>query len=215
MKISQFIRTKKKIISILLTILLAVLLMWFVQDLARTIVLVPILYLIWVTDLASHTIPQYIIWGLFLLIGSLILGKSLFRPGRIRSKPRETVIEYTGRVEELARIIQFSQKWEYSRWNLAHHLAELASEIFASHGHRSYEHIKKQLEHAKMNLSPEIQSYFQAGLSRKTTQRNRFFSRLRARIRSEKQSSSLDLDPERAVRFLEEHMEISHEDGTC
>lgn len=196
----------------ILVMLLAALLTWFLQDLARRVIVVPMLYILWQADIALRIIPQPVIWVIFTIVGAIILMKSFFSPKKPRKKICKTAKRHPGRVKELAKLIHFSQKWEYSRRNLAHYLAGLASEILAFREQCSREQILEQLQNGNLKARPDVQEFFQAGIQQKDVQRNNFFSNLRRRLRSQEQHSLLEFDLENTIRFLEDHLEGHYDD---
>jgi hypothetical protein len=206
------VSTKVKIMFGILAVFSAVLLTWLLQDLACKVIVVPILYIFWQADIALRIIPQPVIWIIFIMFGSIILMKSFVSPKKSRKNIWKTTKRYPGRVKELAKLICFAQKWNYSRWNLAHYLAGLASEILAFREQCPREQILKKLENGGLKASQDIRRYFQAGIQKKDIQRNNFFSNLRQGLRSQKQSSSLEFNLENAIRFLEDQLEGHYDD---
>jgi hypothetical protein len=206
------VSTKVKIMLAILVVLLAALLAWFLQDLACKLIVVPILYILWQADIALRIIPQPVIWIIFTIVGAIILMKSFVSPKKSRKKIWKTAKRYPGRVKELAKLIHFAQKWNYSRWNLAHYLAGLASEILAFREQCPREQILEQLENGTLKASQDVRKYFQTGIQKKGIRRNNFFSNLRQGLRSQEQSSSLEFDLENAIRFLENQLEGHYDD---
>lgn len=211
MKLPELTVRQKCLLLIPIVVLTAIL-MFFLKDLARQLIAVPILYLFWAADVVLQIIPQNVLWGLFLLTGTIILLVSLLYTGRSaeqRVRPANT--EHPGRVTELKRLIHFSQKWSYSKWNLAHNLTDLAAEIVAFQERCDVSDIKKQLHAGTYELPDELRRYFQAGHSRNLSTQPGFFARLLRRTPPQETDEMLALDPAIVIDFLAHHLEGENE----
>ncbi len=185
--------------------------MVFPKGLAYRTIVVPILYVLWVTELALRIIPQPVVWAIFMVLAFIILVKSLSNPQKSRRRIYKPATRHLGRVEELAKLIQFSRKWSYSRWNLAHHLAELASEILAFRERCTSKQIQERLEDGVLKANWDIRAYFQAGMKKEMSWQTGLFSKIKHWRRSQELRSPLDLDPENAVHFLEDQLKIPYD----
>jgi hypothetical protein len=157
-------------------------------------------------DIALRIVSQPILWIVFIFIAAIILVKSLFRPKKSQKIPYRSVTRYPGKAEELTRLIHFARESDYSRWKLAHYLAELTSEILSFRRQCPPEQIREQLQNGTLDIDPEVQVYLQAGIGKKILRQTGFFARIRQRFQPRDSPSSFDIDPEIAVRFLEHQL---------
>jgi hypothetical protein len=203
----------KKILFSIGILLTVVVLMVALKDLARRTIAVPIMYLVWAAGLAFRIFSQHVLWILFLGVGMFILIKSLLNPKSSDREKRKIRTRYPGRIEELAKLVCYANRWNYSRWTLAHYLAELGSDILAFHAQNNPRQIQAQLKEGILEVSPEIQTYFQFGLSRNLTQHKGWFARIRERftLREHNSDPTISVDPEPVVTFLEHQLETSYD----
>lgn len=188
-----------------LTITLAVLLV----DLAREAVAIPVWYLIFVGNLVLGFLPQPLLWSLFLAIVLLIAVKSLTRRRKHAAKGRRKIeVIYPGRVRALLRWIQNADEGVYFKQRLAQHLGKLAVETQAYRERLAPGSIKQRLDN--LDAPPEIQAYLQAGLTPFVQPSTGPLALFKRWLRPDTSTSPLDLDPERAVQFLEHQLEATH-----
>jgi hypothetical protein len=190
---------KKQLLPLALILLLTGLLTPVLQDYVRQVIVRPFLYFFWVGWLFINSIPQIGIWGLFLFIALLIMGRSLLKqrptPPRLR-RPQKTD---QGRIETWAKLIHRANQEPYYKWKLAQHLQEFTLDALAHDERQAPKQIRQRLLNNNLDIPPEIQAYLQAGMTS--------FSRLlgpRPLFRPRTFSSSLNLNPEQIAHFLED-----------
>lgn len=191
-----------------LTITLAVLLV----GVAREAVAVPVWYVIFVGNLVLGFFPQSLLWSLLLAAVLLIAAKSLVRRrGQAAGGGRRLDVAYPGRVRALLRWIQNANEGVYFKQRLAQHLGRLIVEAQAYRERLAPGSIKQRLD--SLDAPPEIRAYLQAGLTpfaQPSTGPLSLLRRLFKRwLRPDTPTSPLDLDPERAVQFLEHQLEAA------
>jgi hypothetical protein len=147
-----------------------------------------------------------------MIVGFMAI-RSMLRSSSGRRKSRPVRNQRLGRVHELARLIQFARKWQYSRWNLAHYLTDLEMDVLALHGHGDFKEIQQHLRAGTIDMDEEVSAYFQLGLSKYLLpQQKNLITRIKERFGLVKPDESpAPLDLERVVTFLEHQLEISHE----
>jgi len=200
-----------------LVLLLAIPLMFVLRDVTREMVVVPLMYFLWLGRLLWHSLPQALLWVLFLVLCLYLAARSLSvgrdQPHRGRAVRKSPIDEagYSGAVAVWARRVESAGRGEYYRWYLAQHLGRLAQEVLAYRARLAPDQVKSHLvlEEDRLDVPPEIRAYFEAGQQLASPRRVRFprLSRLVSRLRSPAASPPLDLDPERVIRFLERQLE--------
>ncbi len=191
-----------------LVLLLAIPLVLVLGDFARKAIAVPLLYILWIGRLLLNSIPQLPFWALLLAVALVVAGASLVGRKKPKRKASKEETDYEGRVRVLTRWIHHAAEGgDYSKWRLAQCLGQLTQEGLACRGRLDPEQVKDHLQSGEVNAPPEIQAYLQAGLAPMSYRPAGLFSRLSHRLRLSAQTFPIDLDPERAVQFLEDQLE--------
>jgi len=192
---------RRRLLSLTLILILAGLLTVVLQEYTRHLIM-PFLFIVWVGQLLFETIPQAIIWGLFVAIALLIAGCSLFKRSALSPTAPRLQPPPEGRIESWARLIEQSKQETYYRWQLAQPLQELAIDVLAYRQRSTPRQIKQQLVGNPLDLPPEIQAYLQASMTS--------FSHLladRSRFRPGSAPTPLDLALEEIVQYLEDQLD--------
>ena len=173
------------------------------RDLLDERLITPLFYLAWVSGLILLSVPQSIIWGLFLIVALMIAARSLLRR-RSRSKPTPPPrrIE-TGRIEPWLKLIRQAEQEPYYRWQLAQRLRNITLDALAHEMRLPLKQIRRKLTQDELDLPPDIQRYLQASRTSfgHFTPKRRLFS-------SQPDPSPLDLPPEKIAQFLEERFKL-------
>jgi hypothetical protein len=183
-----------------LAILLAGLLTPFLKDFVGEVVVLPLLYGIWFGRLVIDSIPQAVIWAVFVAAALLVAGRSLLNRRSDWKENRELPTVYPGRIKSWAWLIDRAGQEHYARWRLARELRKLTIASLAQETGWSEEQTNQMLKEDRLNLPPDIQAYLQASMtsfSHFSPTRFLFWTRPAA-------ASGLELDPERVVQYLEE-----------
>jgi len=204
-----------------LALLLAVPLMLLLKDFSREAVVSPLLFAAWLVDFFFKILPQAIIWLLFLSVGILVAVKSIVAPHNPESRQALADKTYLSRVMVWEKWIRLSAQGDFSRWNLARHLADLVVKTMAYSGQVEPEKIRRQLRQGSLQAQPEIQAYLRAALLSKIPVGPNWFGRLKRFIvrkglifnanTDQSESSVLELDPELIIQYLEQQLEVTNE----
>ena len=178
-----------------------VLLALLFQDFFREALVVPILYALWVIYLYVTSLPQAVLWGLFLGASLLIVLGGLGGSGRIRRRAGREDEDAPGRVSVWAERVQLARRGGYFQKILARHLGKLAIEALARRRRLEPDEIKRRLETDALDLPPEARAYLRLGLDPSLPEDPRTRRALR------------DLDPEAVVRLIEEEIHPSRAGG--
>lgn len=214
---------RERLLLLGLVLLLAIPLVFVLRGGVREAIVVPVLYILWLGRLFLQSVPQSLLWALFLMVGLVVAVRS-FRAARgstQHSIPPRRVRggAYSGPVWTWQRRIHLVARGSYYEWYLAQHLGRLAQEVLVTRERLAPGQIK--LHHlfsdGGLDAPPEVRAYLEAGLGSLPPRSVRFprLARLLRRFRPPAQASPLDLDPERVVQFLERQLEVGRqlEDG--
>ncbi len=214
---------------IILTLLLALPLMWLLRDVARSMIVMPIRYALWVGEIILAVVPQPFFWMLFLLLVLRIAIRSLARGKKRARRKAQPPIRYPGQVEVWLRRINLTSQGNYSKWGLARYLGRLTLDILAYQGRYTPNEIREQLRAGQLNMDPSIEAYLLAGVTARPPETYGLFAGLRRRLsawfkpllelvpraiskhNNKSEVSPLDLNPEGLVKFLEEKLEVPYE----
>lgn len=189
-------------LGLLLVLVLTPLLVGFVREL----IVVPALYVAWIVRLAFATLPQTLIWGLFLLIALLVgIGTlvSLSRPSLDEDEP---VGRHRGPLAAWWRWVDLATQESYSNWRLARRIGNLAQDLFSHTTQLTPEEIKARVEAGEMEAPPDVEAYLQAAMA---TRSYRAFERPGWRFcSSDEQTAPLDADLEDVAAYLERELEV-------
>lgn len=172
------------------------------RPLAREVVLIPLLYLLWLLKFLFDAVPQTVIWPLLVLLLFLILAAGLTggrRQRRRRSAPPPA--RPAQRVAEWAQLIEQANNDGYFKWRLGQQLQKVMLRLVAEQRQQTIAETRQQLRRGDIDLPPEVLAYFQASLrplgSLPSTRSWQFWRRPAA--------SPLDLEPAQLIATLE-HM---------
>jgi hypothetical protein len=202
---------RRRLLLLGLILLLAAPLVLVLRDFAREAIVVPFLYVLWLGRLLFRSIPQPLLWSLFLALALSVAARSLGRRERPARGTREAEAESPGRVRVWARRIQLAARGDYSRWRLAHYLRKLILDVLTHRERLTPEQLRRRLGTGEVVVPPAVQAYLRAGLMPMPSGPMGLLSRLRQRLRSRARTSPLDADLESAVQFLENQLEVSHD----
>lgn len=211
MNIIEVLKQKRTLWTWIQMLILAAFLMWFVQDLARQTIAISLVSLLWGGKLLLYTLPQPLIWSIFLILGAFILLKSLIPAQPFQAQKRIHASENRGKVEKLADLIQLAKQSEYSRRKLAQYLRTVTLDILEFERQDSRTQIYHALQSGSLEIDPEVRQYFQTALARKSiSPSSGIRAKLHERFAAKKQQTPLDLQPVTIIRFLENQLEGKH-----
>jgi hypothetical protein len=195
--------SRRRLLPLALILIVAGLLTLVLQEYTRQLIM-PFLFIVWIGRLLFATIPQAIIWGVFIAIALLIAARTLFKrrpspPAALRSHPPPE-----GRIENWARLIERSKQEAYYRWQLAQPLQALMVDVLAHRQRSTPRQIKELLAANALDLPPEIEAYLQAS---KTSFSHLLTDRSPFRPGSGSTPTPLDLAPEKIIQFLEDQLD--------
>jgi len=189
--------------TIVVILLVAAVLTFFLRGLMRENIVGPLVYLAWLGQLIFWSIPQVGIWAVFIFIGLIIALQSLTKK---RPPPSKRPIPEAGRAKRIgswAKSFRQADEDFYYQWQLAQELQKLTVQALANDERVERSEIRRRLEQGTIDdMSPEVLVYLQAGMTS--------FAHLtdnKSRFRWGKQKSPLDIDPAQVIQYLEDKIE--------
>ena len=191
---------KNQWLPFIFIIILAVFLAFVARDFMNQAIVSPLLYFFWVGRLLFDSIPQEVIWGIFLIVAVIMAWSSL--AGRRQRRRRVHFARKTqpGRIETWHKLIRQADQETYYKWKLAQNLRNLTLGALAYEERLPMRLLRRRLTNDDLEFPPEVQAYFQASATSFG-----YFTRPKLRFfQFRNRPSPLDLAPEKIVQFLEE-----------
>jgi hypothetical protein len=182
------------------------------QGVARTSLIMPMLYLAWLADLVFRSVPGWLWWAWFIVIALVITTRSLrTRPGG-EPAPRQNHRPTDGAIRIWMARLQMNAQGDYFRWRLARELAELALQFLAYRDREDLTRRDRSQYIELLNAPSDIQAYLRTGLVAPPWQPQDIRARLTRWWRPAHHDSPLQLDPAVIAQFLEGQLEKEHDD---
>jgi hypothetical protein len=188
-----------------LMLLLVGLLALIVTGMVREVVVIPLLYLLWLTRVLFESVPQVVWWVGFLAIAALVAWSSLAgpRPAPPARQPapllRAPVAAWAGRFQRAADDRD-------ARWLLAQRLGQLALELLATQEQRAAQGLWQYLRDESSDIPPAVRAYLLAGTRMYRPAPARWQRWWPWGARTEPRADPLGLDPAEVVRWLDERL---------
>ena len=202
---------RRPLIVVSLILLISIPLALILHEFTREVLLSFILRLSWFARLYMDSLPQPILWAVFIAIAIVIAARSLLKPRGTPEATSEAARVRVGRVHNLMRAINRTSEGLYFKWRLAQHLLGLTLETLAYRERTSPNQVRERIKSGWLDAPSEIEAYLLAGLTPVLSTRSNLITRLKQVIMPTHPTSPLDLDPERVIQFLEAQLEIDYE----
>jgi hypothetical protein len=217
------IKKYRSLLAKAIPIVIVLLIVLTYRDSMRAIILVPVAYVIFIFRLITANINQEILWITFVIISIVIALLSLGSRWNFSTEETTAENKYPTRLHDWINIVHKKQHNEYFKWNLAQDLSNLFIEAIAYRQGISRSQVLQRLSIGTLDLPDDILAYLQisqtpfsqTGLTRKKN--GNWFSRIRDMLRNHSNiqvgygQSSLDLEPERIIHYLEDYLEFDPE----
>jgi hypothetical protein len=186
---------KKSLLWVGLILLFAALLVIVLHGFARKVIVVPLMYIFWVGNHIFQSIPQSILWALFLAVAILISLKNFVKPQRPNAIVKDVEKENPGQVSLWAERFHMKNEWTLSRY-----LGKLVKKI------------REEIESGELDTPSEIQTCLKLGVKSIPESSNRSFLGYFFRPRSRRKTAlTLQFEPEKVVKFLENQLEVEND----
>jgi hypothetical protein len=192
---------RERLPAIGLALLLVGLLALIISGTIGEVVVVPLLYLWWSAQVLYASIPQALLWGLFVVIAVLLVAKS-FPWSTAPSAPAAPPAVSQGRVADWSRWLHNSSRDDHARWRLAQRLSQLAIETLAFREQCPPQEISRRLRDGSLDLPAQLRDYLHAGSAPFTPK-----PRQRRRFGQPAQTDPLAIDPQLVIDYLEDTLQ--------
>ncbi|GIW02005.1 hypothetical protein [Roseiflexus sp.] len=165
-----------------------------IRGLLKDALITPLLYLIWGVMRIFESIPQGMIWLVFVAAASIVALASIWggRRGEVR---RDTDTALRGRVYEWLRLVALAQRHDYSRWRMAQRLMLLLAETIAARERIELRIARQRIASGAIDAPQDVVAFLRAGADSYRTRQRALFQR--------EEPSPLDVDLEQVVFAVE------------
>ena len=205
------------------------------RDWVRDAIVTPILFILWLGGLLIKSTPQWVFWAVFLAMALLILANSMGTGKRPDQNVGKAELGYPRRARVSFWAIQVHRqaRGDSSPTSRAEPLRRLVLEVMAFQERLSLREVEQRLEFGELAVPPVILAYLQNRLAAELFTPSSFWGMLKSRwadfrvlagrrahalisgltqTRSAAQPSPFDGELESVVQFLEDRLEIKHDD---
>lgn len=198
---------RKRLLLAGLVLLLAIPLVFLLRDFARDVLLVELLRLIWTASILFDSLPQVLVWGMFLLMVLNVAAKSLMARKRPVRREQGPVVEPVGQVQFLAMRIRSAARSEYYSSNLARYLGKLVVAVLAYNQGTTPDRTAWQVRSGRFEAPAEVHGYLQSARTTESFEPKGFLAKLGQYFSLDPQLHRVDPPLEGVVQFLEEKLE--------
>lgn len=198
--------TRRQWLVIASVVVLSAVLAFALRDMIQRTIVMPALYMWWVSGIFYHSIPQIVLWGVMLFLVSIIVAGSILpreQFSRSEGLKRKSI---HGPIENLAVWISKTQGGIYYKWLVANRLGKIARELLIGRNGQNPGRSLQRLNGRDWNPPDEVGAYLESGLNGSFAD----YSQPRW-LWSKPNPTPLDLSPQDAVEFLESEMETSRD----
>ena len=202
---------RRHLLVISIILLISIPLALILHEFTREVFLSLLMRISWYVRLYMDSLPQPILWVMFIVIVIVIAARSLLKRRSTPEATSEATKLRMGRVHNLMQAINRTSEGLYFKWRLAQHLLGLTVNMLAHQERTSPNHMRERLKSGGLDAPSEIEAYLLAGLTPVLSTPSNLLTRLRQAIMPTHRISPLDLDPEKVIQFLEDQLEINYE----
>ena len=191
---------RRRLILLGVFFLVAAVMAYFLQDLIKSALFVPVSYLWWGFNVLYLSVAQIVYWVLLMVAVALMAFGSLYGKERGREWVEERTSSQVGPLEATARQISRTDQGVYYKWLIANRIGKLARSILSLRNGQEIS-LNNPLGGRDWNPPSDVEAYLNAGLTRTFADfpRKRRFSR--------PPETPFDIELDQVITYLESQME--------
>ncbi len=225
------------VILLVLAVISGAVLFWL-RDIVREVVVLPLSYLVFVAGIIVDTAPQLFFWLAVILIAFWIAYRSLYARRRTAPTAIAPILHdmgdrapYGGRVAYWSTKVDHMRRYRSVYYQSTFHLslARLLIELLAYRYRLTMLEAEERLRNDMLEVPEEVRAYVVTSLSRKDVTHQNFIARMWRKIietvqrwlpgRHETSANPADDRPEstaeaqiaRVIHYMEEELEVTHD----
>jgi hypothetical protein len=186
-------------LPLVVVLLLAGLLSFFVQDFFRQVIFLPIVEIFLNIYRFYRQMPQNLVWGVFLLF-ALALAVSYLLLSAVETiwqqlrHPEESKPPARDRVSQLAELADEARRTEYARWQLAREIEGVLLGLLAWDMGETAVSLQRRIQKGQLSLPPNLQAVCAANAAVPNYIQYRVTQRRRSRRKPLAALAALDLE---------------------
>lgn len=192
---------RRRLLIIAIILVMVGLLAALMRGMARDILVIPLLYTLWSIQDLLGSLPQSLLWGVAIFAAVVVAIRSIADVPVLNMTGRRLRDRY-GRVESWMRLIGQARHEEYARWRFAQRIAHLANELVIERERLDVRDARRAVENGIGGMLPEVRAFMRGGLTSFRARQGGF-----AGLRRVPGADPLQLDPSKAVEFLEHYVQ--------
>lgn len=206
-----YARLKRILFIVAAIIVLAVPLMFLMENFVRDAIVTPAAYVVWLFSVVIEALPDAYLLGFAVAVVLYVAVRSLFRESEASDRRTIPHTPVEGSATTWLRKLQLVTRGSYSAQRLEHHIGQLLLRVIAYENRCTMREAAELVEHRQLELSPELREYLDAALSRRLPRSPNLLERLKALIfgrqrRIDPRTIALELEP--ALGYLEHELKI-------
>lgn len=191
---------RQRLILLGLFFLVAAGMAYFLQDLIRSTLFVPVSYLLWGLNIMYLSVAQLVYWALLVIGVALMAFGSLYGKDRARQWVEEKTAPLHGPLQTTAGQISKAGKGNYYKWVIANRMGKLARTILSFRNGVAIPS-SSPLDGRDWDPPAEVEAYLESGLTRT------FADFPRRKWLSRPAETPFDIDLNQVLAYLESQME--------
>jgi hypothetical protein len=196
-----FAERRNRLLLLALLLLAAIVLALLFRDVARTVIVLPLLYLVWLAGLLWRSIPQALIWAIFVIVALRVaVGSLVVRRRRQEEQTRQEQMQNWGRARIWAKWVELAARGGYYQQRTARYIAGLTVDALAQREHIPVDLVEGELAAGRLDVPPRIRAFLLETLREAPPAR---FAWLGQWLRLLPRASSVRVSPKEVVDFLE------------
>jgi hypothetical protein len=196
------------------------LLTWLLQDVARSLIVLPFSYIVWIAKQVIQSVPQFFLW-LGLIIFSLVMILKSFTGRQVITEENQiSSLPLSRRSRLKFWLVQFSHGID-THGRLAGFVHRLTMDVLSYTYHLPAWQVDKQIQDGDIPIPEELKKYIQISKQMPSYQQDilrnlqesltNLISRLMKQKTKTNKLSSKEQELEVIITFLEKQLEIDHE----
>lgn len=184
-----------------------------VRDFVRRALVEPAAALYWRIDLVLQSIPQSLLWSALLALLAIVIFKSFLvsREAPLQPEPDESPGERSQRVAFwLLQILQAAR--QPARSHFGDYFNRLILAVVSHQQRIPLAQAERFLLSDQAATPPELQAYFRPAGRSAAGRSPRLARRLKSLARPRPDSAAFQADLEKVIQFLEDQLEVPHDD---
>lgn len=207
--------SRRNIIALVIVVLIVAVVAFLIRDYVRFYVAPFVLYVLWITQLLISSLPQALLWAVFLIVAFVLAWRSLLQTRHRTVRKERPANVYFGRVEELARMIEQAGSGDYFARRLERQVSDLTFETLGHGDKLTPPQAQQAVEKERGRIPSLIHEFLQrttaqrtSGVDMMTQYNNRFTAAADRVLRQARSQPAVSPDVDAVIAYMEQQLEV-------